>query len=359
MIVRRMLSLLLSAVLVGGLAPGAALPAHATEPDGSAAAQDATIELTASDVNPDYLAYLNGESDVKASTLDLSYLNDTLAGNAATTFANDLLPESFDLREQGVIGPVLNQSQTQNCWAFANLGAAESSVLPYYPTAQFSRAHLAWFTYNGNEEQEVEGAKSYPQQAYDTGAWDQQAIGTLAAWKGPVLSSRVPFQAAYVDESLRYAADFHLQDAYYLPTSLHGISGAPVKPGIDTVKRIIHDEGPVTVSIATHGNHWHGTEFAEGVSRQTMYASQKIAIDHAVLIVGWDDTFSRTNFGGPETELPENDGAWLVKNSWGANWGESGYFWLSYEDHSAIYGATLKLESKDNYTGNYQFDTMG
>ena len=158
MIVRRMLSLLLSAVLVGGLAPGAALPAHATEPDGSAAAQGATIELTASDVNPDYLAYLNGESDVKASTLDLSYLNDTLAGNAATTFANDLLPESFDLREQGVIGPVLNQSQTQNCWAFANLGAAESSVLPYYPTAQFSRAHLAWFTYNGNEEQEVEGA---------------------------------------------------------------------------------------------------------------------------------------------------------------------------------------------------------
>ena len=359
MIVRRMLSLLLSAVLVGGLAPGAALPAHATEPDGSAAAQGATIELTASDVNPDYLAYLNGESDVKASTLDLSYLNDTLAGNAATTFANDLLPESFDLREQGVIGPVLNQSQTQNCWAFANLGAAESSVLPYYPTAQLSRAHLAWFTYNGNEEQEVEGAKSYPQQAYDTGAWDQQAIGTLAAWKGPVLSSRVSFQAAYVDESLRYAADFHLQDAYYLPTSLHGISGAAVKPGIDTVKRIIHDEGPVTVSIATHGNHWHGTEFAEGVSRQTMYASQKIAIDHAVLIVGWDDTFSRTNFGGPETELPENDGAWLVKNSWGANWGESGYFWLSYEDHSAIYGATLKLESKDNYTGNYQFDTMG
>lgn len=165
MIVRRMLALLLSAALVGGLAPGAALPAHATEPNDGAAAQSAAIELTASDVNPDYLAYLNGETDVKASTLDLSYLGDTLASGVATTFANDLLPESFDLRERGVVGPVLDQSQTQNCWAFANLGAAESSVLPYYPTAQLSRAHLAWFTYNGNEEQEVEGAKSYPQQA--------------------------------------------------------------------------------------------------------------------------------------------------------------------------------------------------
>ena len=72
MIVRRMLALLLSAALVGGLAPGAALPAHATEPNDGAAAQSAAIELTASDVNPDYLAYLNGETDVKASTLDLS-----------------------------------------------------------------------------------------------------------------------------------------------------------------------------------------------------------------------------------------------------------------------------------------------
>ena len=43
------------------------------------------------------------------------------------------------------------------------------------------------------------------------------------------------------------------------------------------------------------------------------------AINHAVMIVGWDDS----------------KGAWRVKNSWGTGWGESGYAWVKY-NHNAI-----------------------
>jgi len=42
-------------------------------------------------------------------------------------------------------------------------------------------------------------------------------------------------------------------------------------------------------------------------------------INHAVIIVGWDD----------------DKGAWRVRNSWGRNWGEDGYGWVKYE-HNAI-----------------------
>ncbi len=52
------------------------------------------------------------------------------------------------------------------------------------------------------------------------------------------------------------------------------------------------------------------------------------SFDHAVSVVGWDDTYSRGNF---VTE-PPGDGAFLVRTSWGASFGRGGCFWVSYFD---------------------------
>ena len=99
--------------------------------------------------------------------------------------------------------------------------------------------------------------------------------------------------------------------------------------------------------------------------------------NHAVTIVGWDDDYSKENFikGTEEVEMidgskktfdktPPENGAWLVKNSWGSGendfpdnnggeWGieengkHTGYFWLSYYDQSLLYPVSYVVEEKD------------
>lgn len=82
------------------------------------------------------------------------------------------------------------------------------------------------------------------------------------------------------------------------------------------------------------------------------YTSESAALNHAVTMVGWDDAYSKENF--LEGKQPPADGAWLVKNSWGAgsedspNWGDWGIdedgdgvgdstSWLSYYDMSLVH----------------------
>ena len=60
------------------------------------------------------------------------------------------------------------------------------------------------------------------------------------------------------------------------------------------------------------------------------YTDDALKSNHAVTIVGWDDNFSAENW--PEGHRPPADGVWIVKNSWGDDWGTDGYFLLSYYD---------------------------
>jgi hypothetical protein len=78
---------------------------------------------------------------------------------------------------------------------------------------------------------------------------------------------------------------------------------------------------------------------------------------HAVTIVGWDDNYPATNFSTP----PPGNGAFIVKNSWGTDWGQQGFFYVSYYDISMGYNslAVFTAEPTTNYQTNYQYDPFG
>jgi hypothetical protein len=79
--------------------------------------------------------------------------------------------------------------------------------------------------------------------------------------------------------------------------------------------------------------------------------------NHDIVIVGWDDNFPRGYFNNE----PEGDGAFICKNSWGTDFGEDGYFYVSYYDtnicnYSVVY---TRLGGNDNYDNIYQSDQLG
>jgi len=79
--------------------------------------------------------------------------------------------------------------------------------------------------------------------------------------------------------------------------------------------------------------------------------------NHDVVVVGWDDNFPKENF----TIQPEGDGAFICKNSWGEEFGDDGYFYVSYYDtkicrKSVVY---TRIGDKDNYDKIYQTDKLG
>lgn len=93
------------------------------------------------------------------------------------------------------------------------------------------------------------------------------------------------------------------------------------------------------------------------------YYNGGYAPNHAVLIVGWDDTYSASNF----SKNPGSSGAWIVQNSYGSNWGfkdenneRTGYYYLSYADVNTCASYMVVTDVDTDFEDNsYIYDTLG
>lgn len=269
------------------------------------------------------------------------------------------LPSSYDSRKYGYITPVRDQGYWGSCWAFSAIGMAEANLVKKGLAGNnldLSELHLAYFFYHtvtdplGNTA--GDSTKALLDSYLNQGGNSAFTTFALASWIGAADESKAPYGAATSEDyalnsSLAFDDAYHMQNAYWINMT-------------DTadVKNMIMNYGAVSTSYYAYQNGNATTKYYNAATKALFYNGPYYT-DHAIIIVGWDDSFSKTNFN--ETCRPKNNGAWLVKNSWGTGFGDNGYFWISYEDaalNDADYSQAFvfDFESADNYDHNYQYD---
>lgn len=282
-----------------------------------------------------------------------------------------------------------NQNPFGTCWAFSALGACEASMIRKGladNSIDLSERHLVYYFYNkkelgdtfggttGDYNEAVMEGHSYLSQ----GSNNQLTLWHLVSWCGPVVESAAPYSGlvASADADMNglmgqensahmaYESDAcHVQNAYILPVGdMYSETGRARK---DRIKRLIMEYGALSMSYYSVTS-----PDCDSLIYDSYYNSTYSGTNHAVQVVGWDDTFPKGNFA---KEAP-GDGAWLMKNSWGepenaaTECGQHGYFWISYYDTSINnndpgetpkYAFVFDADSPDNYDYIHQYDGDG
>jgi hypothetical protein len=166
----------------------------------------------------------------------------------------------------------------------------------------------------------------------------------LASWQGPVLAKDDPYGDEKTDPSL--TAVKHVQEMQVCE------SGDQQK-----IKEAVFKYGGVQTSIYSTLQISDATSSYYNSKTHAYCYQGSEKSNHDVVIIGWDDSYSRDNFSTP----PEEDGAFICQNSWGSSFGEDGIFYISYYDsnigiHNVVY---TKVEPVDNYDEIYQSDLCG
>lgn len=241
------------------------------------------------------------------------------------------LPSDFSSKKLGFVTPIKAQ-QYNDCWAVAGTEGFETKLLKLgYPVTEMSHDHA-----NASSTTQTNG-KGW-QRKYRGGGFTNIYPGYLTSWQGGA-------EIADVGE-IDFSKNIHGDDMTADKTK-YGTTKLRYLDGVDSneIKQAIMDNGAVTASYATTNNCFNnaGTAYFMPQSYDGDYTG------HTISIVGWNDNFNKYKFANSTGVLPQNNGAWLVRNSWGDNNTMGGYFWLSYED-KYIFG--------EKYSPNFTIDEV-
>ncbi|MBN2447176.1 MAG: hypothetical protein JXO22_10635 [Phycisphaerae bacterium] len=204
------------------------------------------------------------------------------------------LPAAFDWRDHAGVTPVKNQGGCGSCWAFAAVGSVEAAIrLSTNTITDLSEQWLVSCTNAGT----------------CAGGWHDSAIRYMIAGNGYV--DECGDEGAVLEVSCPYTANDDACGCPYIhPYYVTSLGDVGWSSSITAIKQAILDYGPVSACIGVN-DAFHA--YTGGVFN----ACSPGWIDHCIVIVGWDDS-QGTN------------GVWIIKNSWGEDWGEDGYMLIEY-----------------------------
>ena len=246
------------------------------------------------------------------------------------------LPAIYDLRKEGKVTAVKNQGNDGSCWAFSTIASLESYILgkerKSYNFSENNMKNLVSNSYSqGFDYTPNDGGNAFIATAY------------LSRWSGPVNESEDPYSESSTYSPSGLLVQKHIQEALFLSEKAESLDN-------EVLKRALLEYGAVYSTM-----YWNQAYYQE--QSHTYRYIGNLTVNHAITIVGWNDSFNRNLF----TQVPPGDGAFIAKNSWGNTWGEDGYFYISYYDTKLGYNenAVFTAESKDNYDNIYQYDPLG
>ena len=272
--------------------------------------------------------------------------------------------EKYDLREDGLVTSVKDQHPFGTCWAFGMAAVMENSLLARgMGTYDLSEEHLSYFFSNrqndplgntANDKNTVAG--NY----HNIGGNDYLASVFLSTWSGMTTEDDVPFPTdsshtqdltTEISADKAYHAVAYLKDAMFSDYVVNKTEEERTA-SINRMKSWLMDGHAVSIMLYMTENYVNVNTSAYCYPT----TSSSKAINHIVTVVGWDDTFEASNF--QEASKVTNDGAWIIKNSWGENKGDDGYYYLSYDDPniSNLVAVNAVTVSEQKYKNNYFYD---
>lgn len=280
--------------------------------------------------------------------------SDLTSGYAAYAGRAAAYPSSYDAREAGLITSVKDQHPFGTCWAFGMAAVMETSLLSQNKgTYDLSEEHLSYFFSNRQNDplgNTADDKNTVAGNYHNIGGNDYLAAVFLSTWSGMTTEDDVPFPTDS-SHSQDLTTTISGDKAYHAAAYLKNASFSNYSE--ERMKELLLADHAVSIMFYMSENYVNPDTAAYCYP---VSSSSTKKINHIVTVVGWDDNYSKENFLSASNVT--SDGAWIVKNSWGDQKGDNGYYYVSYQDSniSNLVTAEAVTPADQKYKNNYFYD---